>query len=199
MSDNNHKEYFSLNEAMQEVGAICSKEEMIDLLKEGKIEAEGRLFDPSLTSGRHEEPLPASEHHIIKSIHWDDWEFDRAKLELINEEDQSQYVSIRIKKSELLKLNGKKDDLHKGGRPQSFDLLNFYAELAAMIYTGDLDPSPASRPLGKHERDLIILRSKELSFLDNNDALPHDKTIRNHINSFLRAFDEAQKHIDTLK
>lgn len=192
MPDNQYKQYYSFQEAEAQIDNEFPQEILLTMLKEGTIEAEGRLFDPNATSGRHDEPLPAGEHHIVKPIYWDDWEFNEIKMILINKEDQSQYTSIRINKANFLKIIDKKLDLSKGGRPQKYDEKKFFAELAGVINLGDFKPENLPRPIPAEERRNLFDLLPMLKNLDSEKRKKADKSVQILLADFFKHFDETK-------
>lgn len=110
----------------------------------------------------------------------------------------------------------------KGGRPKKYDEKRFYAELAAMLYAGKIIPNNSKPWIDSENRkeiyrlsllltslddpnevrvnssNLSMLQAHNLPILENEDASPNDKTIRNYIDKFFDMFEEAGNYIKEL-
>jgi len=180
-----HLKYFDFEEAVSCQGTENKEETLLELLKEGGIRAEGRLFDPDINAHYQQGDinLCIKSHEPIPQAYWIDWDFHTQDKSLRSPNDQSRYTSIRIKKTELSQ--------NKGGRPPQYDWGEFYIELAAYIEAYD-NISENSINAEKIE----ILRNNMDWFRMKTDGGPESDDIKDRIKKFTITY---KKHLDRFK
>lgn len=112
--------YSALKEVIELYGR--DTEDLIALLKEGTLKAEGRLYLFSDYPGEE-----SSGHKPIDPDIWKDCKFDIERLVLQNQDDEWAYNDIRISR-EQLKESSNVSTRANSGRPPKHDLDAFWTE-----------------------------------------------------------------------